>query len=1086
ATAMRNFFADKNPEFANYIKEAQADFKESRGYSRDATKKDMEAKDVRILNNIRPKLRAEYKPSAEEMKIMETATSLPRETFLTAGNLADLSETNPEIYKAYTAFIRTATRSKALETDEPYYYGDSTRDNGNGIIVSDSFIEAVNRENGMRFSSWSDWRIQHLLDWITAVIDNSVRGAAMHGYTKYGDEVRVLGKTGMMFNLSGVAGTQTGLNEDGSLSFSDTESVDINEAIELREEFPETAGLQCIGVSKEHIIALLRSDIIDYVIPYHTSGLNATLRRMGNIYGWDDFTLTQHADEDKSIKKADAVDPDHWHQEPVFSEFFVGYDTKLDGVEAMRKSAENYKRMCKERGLIPKFLEFSNEPNYWKLLIDRKMVNQKTNTLIKQRSVTPDFDFDVIKGIVKKYVDNYDSGLEQRAFNHIVENWDSIPARIRDLKKQGGTKAKTTKKAMDKLANETVAALPKGAKASDRATEKSTYADSAYIDAENSDTAQTDNAASTFVTHMRNIVENTGGWDVHDVFDYVGMNPDLNFIDRILAKDKAVKKDLESFLEGIDDTQMLHGFSWFMGEAYKRKAMRYGSTGRLSSPYQGAVRTFRNAVDKRINEIMTLKNNGTNLGVKNGEVSLDEIKDIFDRLNSNADIGALAERVFATARKLGVNIRFANQTFSKKAGGGDAFGDMIELKTSYFNDTAYTDQRKAQTILHELIHTCTVYVMNANGEFAGDIHYGSDKTLNYERISNAATRLNRIYLEIKNDPNFKGQYGIKNAKEMVAELANPDFVELLKKKTLWQQVLDWICELFGFRTGTSAYDNAMACLDYILDNPEVSEYKDHALRARRAAHSRYGGAFGSTVLEDGQRRYSDRPSQKASYAPTFYSHMGKVIDDVKLEKMGTSSILNHLKNRGVKDEEIKWSGIETFLEGKKSVTKAELQEFVAGSQLQIEEEMAVDERNADIELVPSEGGNKLLLYIDGQLEDTFTRNKYGQLESQDIGDIFFDEQDLLDQVKRDYAQNVANTNWSQYKLDGGSNYREIVFKMPNSSYSNRAMRGHWGQEAEGVLAHARIQDFEVDGKRMLFIEEIQSDWHNEGDTAKAT
>jgi hypothetical protein len=72
------------------------------------------------------------------------------------------------------------------------------------------------------------------------------------------------------------------------------------------------------------------------------------------------------------------------------------------------------------------------------------------------------------------------------------------------------------------------------------------------------------------------------------------------------------------------------------------------------------------------------------------------------------------------------------------------------------------------------------------------------------------------------------------------------------------------------------------------------------------------------------------------------------------------------------------------------------------------------------------------------------------------------------------------THWSDYKLDGGSNYREVIFTMPNSSYSNRAMRGHWGQDAEGVLAHARIQDFVVNGKKMLFIEEIQSDWHNEG------
>ncbi len=52
--------------------------------------------------------------------------------------------------------------------------------------------------------------------------------------------------------------------------------------------------------------------------------------------------------------------------------------------------------------------------------------------------------------------------------------------------------------------------------------------------------------------------------------------------------------------------------------------------------------------------------------------------------------------------------------------------------------------------------------------------------------------------------------------------------------------------------------------------------------------------------------------------------------------------------------------------------------------------------------------------------------------------------------------------------------------MPNSSYSNQMMRTHWGDDAEGVLAHARIQDFNANGKKMLFIEEIQSDWHNEG------
>ncbi len=155
--------------------------------------------------------------------------------------------------------------------------------------------------------------------------------------------------------------------------------------------------------------------------------------------------------------------------------------------------------------------------------------------------------------------------------------------------------------------------------------------------------------------------------------------------------------------------------------------------------------------------------------------------------------------------------------------------------------------------------------------------------------------------------------------------------------------------------------------------------------------------------------YSDR-----DLAPTFYSKMGKVIDEVKQEKLGANSVVNMLVGKGVKAEEIKWSGIESFLEGKKSVTKAELQEFIAGSMLQIEESVK-----------------------------------------------------------------STDTNWGQYKLEGGKNYREVLFKMPNSNYSNGAMRGHWNGE-KGILAHARIQDFDVNGKKMLFIEEIQSDWHNKG------
>ena len=230
-----------------------------------------------------------------------------------------------------------------------------------------------------------------------------------------------------------------------------------------------------------------------------------------------------------------------------------------------------------------------------------------------------------------------------------------------------------------------------------------------------------------------------------------------------------------------------------------------------------------------------------------------------------------------------------------------------------------------------------------------------------------------------------------------------------------------------------------------------------------------------------QFRYSDRDS----YAPTFYSHMGKVIDGIRLEKMGANGVVSYLKGKGVKDEEIKWSGIESFLEGKKSVTKAELQEFVAGSQLQI-----VEHTSGTATFIADDGNTY-------KSEAAFKDAAYAIADKNGIDRsrvkfIIDTEYDMDAYAYVGHPNNSILTaevseaegtspRWSQYKLDGGENYRELVFTMPNSSYSNKMMSAHWGEDAEGVLAHTRIQDMTTsDGKKMLFVEEIQSDWHNEG------
>lgn len=328
-----------------------------------------------------------------------------------------------------------------------------------------------------------------------------------------------------------------------------------------------------------------------------------------------------------------------------------------------------------------------------------------------------------------------------------------------------------------------------------------------------------------------------------------------------------------------------------------------------------------------------------------------------------------------------------------------------------------------------------------------------------------------------------------------------------------------------------------------------------------------------------------------SYAPTFYSHMAKTIDGMKDGKYGANSVVSYLKGKGVKNEEIKWSGIEEFLEGKKSVTKAELQEFVAGSMLQIEETTLddneipyteeqtakiaeyEDERNKIFEELKREWKKalgteypmqhfglglessvvNLLSETNRQIKESNSGHEYesakeqllDMFEEEDFGfdsayeafreaarypDEFMEGYDLTDEQKailerfvsaketfkksegipietQKHLRSIAaksddigrkisriktehnkesdkhKPKWKAYSLNGGENYREIIFKLPNSTYSNGAMVGHWNgtvTNAEGILAHTRVQDFEVDGKKMLFIEEIQSDWHNEG------
>ena len=121
------------------------------------------------------------------------------------------------------------------------------------------------------------------------------------------------------------------------------------------------------------------------------------------------------------------------------------------------------------------------------------------------------------------------------------------------------------------------------------------------------------------------------------------------------------------------------------------------------------------------------------------------------------------------------------------------------------------------------------------------------------------------------------------------------------------------------------------------------------------------------------------------------------------------------------------------LEGKKSVTKAELQEFIAGSQLRIEEEMSGYNKEVYDEL-----DALWKQHMGVSLSETFSDDFDLPLTVDNMADVFDDaERDGYDVPTYEMqhhmlnlARNAGNEGrWSKYKLGGGKNYRELVFKI---------------------------------------------------------
>lgn len=158
-----------------------------------------------------------------------------------------------------------------------------------------------------------------------------------------------------------------------------------------------------------------------------------------------------------------------------------------------------------------------------------------------------------------------------------------------------------------------------------------------------------------------------------------------------------------------------------------------------------------------------------------------------------------------------------------------------------------------------------------------------------------------------------------------------------------------------------------------------------------AAHSKEAKPFGA--------QYVPATEKYPTSEQGFYSGLQKTIDEKMPAKASPQQILSIVNNpQNAKPEEVKWSNLAGFLEGKKSVTKEEVLDY-----LKNEGAVKFEERTLG---QPSESEIKSLL-------------------SDEIG-AGMDRQDAIDYLSRD----EGSTEYSQYTLPNGENYREVVLTMP--------------------------------------------------------
>ena len=212
-----------------------------------------------------------------------------------------------------------------------------------------------------------------------------------------------------------------GVDENGRLTFDGVEGMKIEDAMEIRDTYPDNVGTIVVTFTEAQLKAAMADDRIDFIIPFHRSQwTKKQYGRLGLPADTKDMTYWQNERYFKG-KAPTRVNKNGKTVREKAKNFMPNtyWNFKKDG----KTNAESYLKMCAEANKKPKFWNllvdnkdgsYSLQPDgstdgYWKLLGDFKMYNHKTGKGVPQKPVKPDFNMTEANRVMSEYKGGHES-----------------------------------------------------------------------------------------------------------------------------------------------------------------------------------------------------------------------------------------------------------------------------------------------------------------------------------------------------------------------------------------------------------------------------------------------------------------------------------------------------------------------------------------------------------------------------------------------------------------------------------------------------------------------------------------------------